>query len=115
MKKTDIAWIAGFFEGEGYAGCYHNRRRTLKNYYVLRASIAQREKKPLEFIKKLLGYGSLFRRRSGYKNSWCWYYDVANLRARKFLKLISPYLKSDYKRGQVKNALRKDKQFVGQN
>lgn len=118
MTKADIGWLAGFWEGEGFAGCYRNRRKDSRNkniiryFYVLKVAICQRQKEPLVHCKKLLGYGSFFRGRGGYKNSFLWTWSAGQKGARKFLKLIRPYVINPYKQNQIDKALRKDKKYV---
>lgn len=59
----ELAWAAGFFDGEGTFGCYKN----YKHYVVIRASIPQDDYDPLErFQKAVRGLGTIHgSRRSG--------------------------------------------------
>lgn len=51
-----LAWAAGFFDGEGTAGCWKNNNGTGNpNYRRLTASIAQNDKHTLEVFQQALG------------------------------------------------------------
>ena len=93
MKTEDIAWMAGFFEGEGtiYVTGGNNPHGT--PYPRLKASIAQNDKRPLEKIKELLGYGTLngpYR----VKLSTTGHYQLSfgDKQTLRFIELLRPYL-----------------------
>ena len=58
IKKTEIAYIAGFWEGEGSAGIY----RRGKGRYRLNVSIVNTNKSVLIWIKNKLGYGCICKK-----------------------------------------------------
>lgn len=116
MTKSELMWIVGFYEGEGTTFCVQYDKRSAKGYryfpYRLTVSIVQKDRTPLLWLQKKIGYGKLYRginRKTGCKWStwtvWC-------RQAREFLKLIYPHVKSVYKKNQIKNALKKDRRYV---
>lgn len=99
-------YLAGFFDGEGYAGCYKLARRN-SFYWKLHAKIAQDEFYILNHIKRALGYGNITRNKDGY-----YHYCVNSAQARRFLRTLLPFLRSKDKIAQVKNALALDRKYV---
>jgi intein/homing endonuclease len=89
-KKTDIAYIAGFWEGEGSAGIYHHG----EGKYRLNVCITNTNKPVLEWIKNKVGHGWIFKRRQSNAN-WKIRYDwlLGDYKAYYFLKSIQPFLK----------------------
>jgi intein/homing endonuclease len=84
-----LAYIAGFFDGEGCIAIHKNNKDRAN--YTLRCSAKQYDKVPLELISLYFG-GSV---RLGWtkphcKESWVW--DCSTRYALKFLKAIEPYL-----------------------
>lgn len=82
MKKTELAYAAGFFDGEG---CIHMRPNG-----QIHIAISQVDIRPLQFIKEGPGYRMILRKDARDKDYW--------LRSAKrdviveFLRLIFPYL-----------------------
>ena len=101
------SWLAGFFEGDGSCGFYRDKRRRNGTIgYRLQASISQKDRRVLDYIKKALEYGSVAPNRGSYGNVYHWRTDCAL--ARRFLKGISPHLRSPKRIAQVATALRGD-------
>lgn len=111
MTKSFLNWLGGFFDGEGSAGCYHFKGAGVP-FTQLKITLRQKDEKILNLVKETLGYGSVCHDYKK-KGMYGWYCSSAN--GRKFLKLILPYLRTDHKRSQVKEALRKDKQLITPN
>ena len=106
MKKLNWEWIAGFYEGEGSAGCYHNKR---ENRYHLKCTISQQNKNILNRIKSFVGFGSVciaVRETGVYK------WQASTNQARIFLNNVLPYLKTTHKKKQLLKALKRDRRFV---
>lgn len=85
--EIELAWAAGFFDGEGYIGC--------KKDGTVRLSIDQINKAPLNrFQKAVGGLGTVTGPHppSGLGKRWQYDYEVANGRAIQVFKLIEPYL-----------------------
>ena len=63
-RETDVAWCAGFFDGEGHVG-YHRSRPSTKSGIVspmLSATIPQNTEniETLEFFQSTIGFGKLY-------------------------------------------------------
>lgn len=82
----DIAYLAGFLEGEG---CFHTNAA---KYKVAQVDAVQVNKEPLEYIRERFG-GSLRPRkaqREGQSDFWVW--QVNGARAREVIRLVYPML-----------------------
>lgn len=88
----DIYYAAGFWEGEGSCGCYSASRGNSKR---LVASVTQYDEIPLLWFKNNFS-GCICA-----KTQW----QIGGDKAKDFLELIYPIIKSNYKRGQVEKAL----------
>jgi hypothetical protein len=65
MTTKDIAWTAGFYEGEGWIG------RVGKNNKYLRISISQKQKWPLEKLQYLFG-GAIYKAKNNTGGFFMW-------------------------------------------
>lgn len=103
ISKIDMAWVAGFYEGEGCAGFFkiHNTR-------ALRVNIAQKDKTPLEKIRRLFGFGAIHRHSTS--NVYYLYFSATSSRI--FLNSIKSYIVSKYKIKQLNRALKLDKKHI---
>ena len=95
-ETQDIIWIAGFYEGEGSAGCYENR----PNQWTLHVSLTQKERQVLDWVREQYGFGSIYCNRQRCHHWQCYYED-----AKIFLLSILPYMKVERKIQQVELAL----------
>jgi hypothetical protein len=111
IKETDLAWIAGFFDGEG---CIGIRKRIPKNknwnpIYRVYLSIVQVDPKPLEKIQGILG-GSFWKDKS-YRgpggNFYFW--EISGQSALDTIKLFKDYTIS--KKEELETALLLDGKF----
>ena len=98
MEITDIAWAAGFWEGEG--SCRGRYKCSIE------VTAHQTNTAPLLKLKRLFG-GDVFpnhpeRYNKNAAPSWYWY--VGSYQARTFLEAIRPYIVSPYKRAQLDKA-----------
>ncbi len=101
MKKTDLAYLAGLFDGEG---CITIGKRSDGNkHHYLRASVEMAN----EYVPNLLKFhfgGSVHKRdfrNRGWQIQWAW--SIHTKGAGFFLKSILPYLK--IKRNEAELAL----------
>jgi len=91
-KLTDLAWCAGFFEGEG---CFtiHSRHQP---YQTVRATLSQKGtdgKKLLDRFHKIVEVGSVYAYGVNAKNSDMWTWSTHRIGdARKVYELIEPWL-----------------------
>lgn len=114
MIKSELYWLAGFYEGEGSCGRYTKTSysKTGKKYVyprgVIQATIAQKDKDIIKWIHKKLGYGHVEyrqnRKSSFGKSLWCW--KSSHRGAIKFLTMIYPYLRINRRKQQVREALK---------
>jgi len=91
MTELEKAWLAGFFDGDGNIHIYRRKRKNKEGYSVtchLKIVIGQKDKKILEYIHKLVGYGIFYQLGSGF-----WHLEFSFKRAERFLREILPYLK----------------------
>ena len=88
MTKTEAAWLAGLFDGEGCVWC-----RWPKRTNVL-VEIKMTHKETLERVNELfpgrLVSGNLSRGAFGRKPQWRWSLDTNG--SRRFLTTVMPYL-----------------------
>lgn len=99
MSKLDLAWAAGFFDGEGcvYIDKYFDKRYNVYRY-ALRINVSQVDLKPL---KKFLTLFKVGRICTFHNNTSRWV--ASGYDAIKVLKILKPY--SVVKISQIKLAL----------
>jgi hypothetical protein len=98
MNKIDLAWVAGFWEGEGSIGCYN--AKASKSYQFV-VTFTQKNRLILEWLKKHFG-GSI-----GYKvdnNSHYWSLCLSKANAIHCIELLRPYIKMPRRLRQIKRA-----------
>jgi hypothetical protein len=88
VKKTDLAWAAGFIDGDGYIGITRTdkRNRDVPEYY-LKLRAGQKFRKPLNHLQALFGCGYV-----GYSTRPHSEWNVNHHESAKVLRLILPYL-----------------------
>lgn len=104
MIQSQLAWITGFYEGEGSTGCWG---QTHSKWYTLCLTIAQRDKSPLTYIKNVLHFGSINRVPANGNTRRSYRFRCAARKAEWLLKAMLPFMKSEYKIKQAKQALNK--------
>lgn len=86
-NEADLAWAAGFFDGEGHIVEYKGRPTQL--------TVAQKDDKPLRKLKRLFSSGRIYYRefklKSG-KDSWIYTWAVTGKAVPTILELMLPYL-----------------------
>ena len=106
MKKTDIAYMAGLFDGEGTVGIQKQKSKTSKaGYtYVMRVRLAISDRWIIEWFRMAWGGNVHFRKPSkiGWLTIWVWQVNGKN--AIDFLTAIKPY--AILKQSQIEVALR---------
>ena len=102
-EETQIAYIAGLFDGEGsvdYARRWEKKQRHSKAYLFRRITceIGMTDYPVLEWLHETLGYGSLRPRKSpeGYKPQWRWRCSFRD--SYKFAKQMLPHAIVKYKK-----------------
>ena len=95
IKTSDIAWIAGFLEGEGHFRGGHNDRRV-----AVAVTASQKQRWPLDQLVVVLGIGSIKR-----EGDRIWRWSVHGIRAASLMMTLYPWL-SPKRRKEVAPALR---------
>ena len=103
MHELELAWAAGFFDGEGST----NISKTRTGWY-LRISIIQNDREVLDrFHKALAGLGKVTGPNQYSYNKNPWYsYSLTGSKAHEALNLLFPYL-SSVKREQALAVIKK--------
>lgn len=100
MNETDLAYSAGFFDGEGSISIYLQERR----WHKLHISIGNTDRPVLQAIHALLG-GSLWngsREIPGHRPMYFW--GATDCNAKRILELLLPHL--HVKRAQAELAIK---------
>ena len=92
---TQLAYIAGLFDGEGSVSRYQERRKNRKNpTWVIRCEVNMTDRAIIKWLHETLGFGSFHKKPPSKKQlgrqmqyRWCCSYRDAL----KFAKLIIPY------------------------
>lgn len=87
MTETDLAYIAGLFDGEGCVLVAKAARTNGKQYYTLLTNISNKDLRCLRFSQERFG-GRINVQRSSQVGRWA----LTSNRAARFLKAILPYL-----------------------
>ncbi len=105
VSLTDIAYIAGFFDGEGHIRI--QRHSTRCKTMMLQCTACQAEEEPLTFIQERFG-GTVKRRTTKYKgqDKVLWEWQVSSKSAERFLDAILPYMRCKYKEALIALAFR---------
>ena len=103
FTSIDLAYVAGFFDGEGNVGIYKSTRaESGRSNYAVSMGIANTDRATLEYIQGLLG-GTLSEktanRRRGNKPLYALEWHC--VKARDVLRLLLPYLKTKYEQAEL--------------
>ncbi len=89
-EELQLAWAAGFFDGEGcVAVCKQAHSQSKRPQYQLQISICQKDNTPLVHFVVLFG-GTLYSYKSKGVEYWRW--CMSNNHAVRCLELIAPFL-----------------------
>ena len=103
MREVDIAWAAGFIDGEGCIQISKSKDKKDKDrlQFSLRVTVVQVDTRPLEFLQSLFGGhihddSSRLKKERAKEGKWrpCKKWAIHGLDAYAFLVLIRPYLKT---------------------
>ena len=99
MEISDIAYIAGLFDGEGCVTCKQKKTKRndrggkVYNQWYIRCEISMTDKAVIEWLQETLGFGwsaeKRYNNKPKYKRQWRWccgYRDALT-----FAKLVWPY------------------------
>lgn len=77
MKPTEVAWLSGFFDGEGCLMCYMSGRN--RQYKTHRITITNTHKPSLDYVSRITNIHGIdkktmtkIQKRKGYKQQWTW-------------------------------------------
>lgn len=102
MAKVDLAYAAGFFDGEGCIVItkYKDGHRT---QFQMRVQMTNTDELVLRWLQEL--FGGRIRRRARNNPKWrqIFFWELSSCQAYDFLKKVQPYLR--VKAGQAKVAL----------
>lgn len=100
--REELAWAAGFFDGEGHVRCSLVQE---KQYPLLRVEVAQRDPQVLERFQRVIGCGRIYAiNRKPPKNSYYNWHVGRFEHAQAVIALLWTWL-SPVKRKQAKVAL----------
>lgn len=105
MTENDIAWAAGFFDGEGTIDA-RPRQRAHRCEYRLSLYVGQVDPRPLRLLAVLFG-GSVASRRAGRRGRPMWMWRVTGVGAETTLRTLLPYLIVKAEQARLALALRK--------
>jgi hypothetical protein len=104
MTELELAYLAGFFDGEGSVGIYNtsNRRRATRGFQM-KVTVSQTDPLILNEIKEHFGGTLLVCRDKAATVRTCWQWTASSLIAAAFLRAVLPHLRQ--KREQAELAL----------
>ena len=114
LSEIELAWAAGFFDGEGSVGIsFHSTMRSGKRYrnHVLRVAVLNTHLQSILLFQTMFG-GKVYRRKltgMGKRQVWCW--QAGSLKAIRFLESVQPYLKVKASHAIFAIAFQKSKRF----
>lgn len=91
LQSEVRAYLAGLFDGEGSVTVYEQTDKYRVRKHGLEASISNTHKETLEWIKNIIGFGSVYKTNKVRKQ--CYEYFISDWQAVAFLELIAPYLR----------------------
>jgi hypothetical protein len=103
MRDLNIAWAAGFFDGEGSTSVLKTKR---DKYSYIRMSITQKDRAVLDKFQSIVGVGKIYKHNTRNTFSWDCYKQEEVFQV---LDMLWPFL-SDIKRTQAENAKNKKTQ-----
>ena len=93
FKKEDLAWVAGFFDGEGSVTISHPQPVERPGWFGLQVRISQITKEPLTVISAMFGGTVGVRDNSGgFGTRQIYQWSLTSTKAGEFLELLLPYL-----------------------
>jgi len=93
MDEKDLAYIAGFFDGEGTATIRMVKSSNGKRYPRVEARISQNDREVLDWIAELFGFGQVYAKPDSRTTNLNHSYQAFHKSGRIFLTAIEPFLK----------------------
>lgn len=118
MKKTDIAYIAGLFDGEGSIGIYLNQSRKTKegvktSHYRLQCVVVLCDEFLIHLLQMHFGGEFYICKRKTTKERVAYRWAVTNQKALQFLLVVTPYLKIKKPQAEIAIQFQKAKRRRG--
>lgn len=98
-KNIQLAYLAGFFDGEGTISILKRKKGNWNVSHFIRVSIGQKDGATLDWVKENFG-GNVYNVKRD--NSFTW--AISDFKAYEFVKTISPFLR--YKKPQADLAIK---------
>ena len=94
MKRTDLAYIAGIVDGEGYIGIQSDCKKSKHGHpnLRLRVAVTSTDEWLCQHLKFAIGGGVIKLKRASENHKPCWQWEIGYKKAGDFLRLILPYL-----------------------
>lgn len=89
-RKTDLAYLAGFFDGEGSIQIIHQKTKCKKNNYSLQIRFFNTNSDILYHYQKIFKIGSIYCRKGTNKLIYTWVIYCND--AKMLLSVLLPYL-----------------------
>jgi len=109
-NKRFLIWLTGFYEGEGSTFIYNGYRPYVK------CGLGQNNKAIMYKIKKQLSLSGvktpIYKHRLKYNNKMFYLMQPFGTQAKKFLKLIKPYLQCSHKIKQINKVLKVESNYI---
>lgn len=107
LSEIDIAYIAGFFDGEGCVCVHHAGKETenKKSIYILTATIANTNKSVMDYLHSVLG-GYIAENNKIIGCKTCYVLHFNSRKAYKLLEKLLPYLRVKKKQAELTMKLR---------
>ena len=93
MKRTELAYIAGIVDGEGYIGINadHRKRNPDRPCWRLKVAVTNTNEWLVQYLKFSMGGGVIVLKRLHPRP--CYQWEIGYGKAAEFLQLILPYLR----------------------
>ena len=94
MTEKDVAYLAGFFDGEGCVGYYNaNPNPEGTPYFHVSINISNTDPRPILWMQKLLGFGKAKSANVSGKRRQAYQWQISKRSdVKTFLELVRPYL-----------------------
>jgi len=100
MKKEDLFYLAGLFDGEGsiYITQTHKRK---KIYHNLTVRLTSTNKEILDWCKEIIDLGTIQIRKKIDNRKQAYDWSLKGRQAEKLLKILHPYLRIKKKQAEI--------------
>lgn len=104
LTREELAWMAGFFDGEGSICIAHTRWKGRYEIWTLQIAISQTLERILRQLQASFG-GSLFCKHAKFikaeRASSIWIWTLTGKRGQMFLKTLLPFLRVKFEQAQI--------------